>query len=103
MEYTHYGCFRGIGSSGTPVDDLDSCCQTRDHCCSQAKKLKSCEFLIDNPYDQHILKHKNVITCSDQNIDCENFICNSDRQAGICFSKALYNKEYKDLDTKKFC
>lgn len=47
------------------------------------------------------------IRCScfspDKNNDCEDFICNCDRQAAICFSKAPYNKEYKGLDTDKFC
>uniref|UniRef100_A0ABK0L2I9 Phospholipase A2 n=1 Tax=Rattus norvegicus TaxID=10116 RepID=A0ABK0L2I9_RAT len=81
------------------------CCQTHDHCYNQAKKLESCKFLIDNPYT-NTYSYKcsgNVITCSDKNNDCESFICNCDRQAAICFSKVPYNKEYKDLDTKKHC
>ncbi|XP_028621347.1 phospholipase A2 isoform X3 [Grammomys surdaster] len=81
------------------------CCQTHDHCYTQAKKLKSCKFLIDNPYtNTYSFKCSgNEITCSDKNNDCEAFICNCDRQAAICFSKAPYNKENKDLDTKERC
>ncbi|KAL0610565.1 hypothetical protein AAY473_020336 [Plecturocebus cupreus] len=36
-----------------------------------------------------------------KNKECEAFLCNCDRNAAICFSKAPYNKENKNLDTKK--
>ena len=38
-----------------------------------------------------------------KNDACEAFICNCDRTAAICFSKVPYNKQHKDLDTKKYC
>uniref|UniRef100_A0A8C6GXM8 Phospholipase A2 n=1 Tax=Mus spicilegus TaxID=10103 RepID=A0A8C6GXM8_MUSSI len=81
------------------------CCQTHDHCYSQAKKLESCKFLIDNPYTNTYSYScsGSEITCSAKNNKCEDFICNCDREAAICFSKVPYNKEYKNLDTGKFC
>ncbi|XP_059105384.1 phospholipase A2-like isoform X2 [Peromyscus eremicus] len=94
FNYNNYGRFCGSGGSGPPVDELDRCCQTRDNCHTQVKKLESCKFLKNDPYTSSYSYScsGNEVTCSDKNNPCEAFICNCDREAAICFSKAPYNK-----------
>lgn len=45
---------------------LPRCCQTHDNCYTQAKKLKDCKVLIDNPYTNSysFTCSGNVVTCS---------------------------------------
>ncbi|XP_037054551.1 phospholipase A2-like [Peromyscus leucopus] len=43
----YYGCLCGFLSRVTQVEKR--CCQTRDNCYAQVKKVESCKSLIDNP------------------------------------------------------
>nr|ABK63569.1 PLA2-7 precursor [Demansia vestigiata] len=98
--YMDYGCFCGAGGRGTPVDDLDRCCQVHDDCYGEAERLPSC-----NPYRNFYSYecHGAEPTCTIGNDRCAAFICNCDRIAAICFAGATYDDAHWNIDSTPPC
>uniref|UniRef100_A0A672TDL9 Phospholipase A2 n=2 Tax=Sinocyclocheilus grahami TaxID=75366 RepID=A0A672TDL9_SINGR len=101
LDFADYGCFCGLGGTGTPVDQLDQCCFTHDACYGTAKTLQSCSSVLDNPYtntyDYKCDENTKTVTCLDSNDECEMFICKCDKAAAECFAQSPYNASNNHL------
>ncbi|XP_024131547.1 phospholipase A2 isoform X1 [Oryzias melastigma] len=105
LRYNNYGCWCGRGGSGTPVDDLDKCCEGHDKCYQSSRKAPGCTSPLKNPYilDYDFSCQNHQVTCSGSNDKCEAAVCRCDQTAVNCFANNTYNPQNKDLDRDVHC
>ncbi|XP_068994674.1 phospholipase A2-like [Embiotoca jacksoni] len=81
------------------------CCQVHNKCYSEAMQHEGCWFILDNPYTELYSytcdEASKTVTCPNNNDPCEKFICECDRKAAICFSKADYDEGNAHLSSDR--
>uniref|UniRef100_A0A8C6ZHK5 Phospholipase A2 n=1 Tax=Nothoprocta perdicaria TaxID=30464 RepID=A0A8C6ZHK5_NOTPE len=93
LSYSWYGCFCGIGGSGTPVDATDRCCHAHD-CCYRQLRERQCRPLL-TPYEFDVADGD--VVCGSGQSWCRSESCRCDKQVALCLASALpsYNTSYR--------
>nr|AAZ22647.1 textilotoxin C chain variant 1 precursor [Pseudonaja textilis] len=98
LDYANYGCYCGPGNNGTPVDDVDRCCQAHDECYDEASNHGCYPELT--LYDYYC--DTGVPYCKART-QCQVFVCGCDLAVAKCLAGATYNDENKSINTGERC
>ncbi|XP_047992796.1 phospholipase A2 Scol/Pla-like [Leguminivora glycinivorella] len=82
-----YGNYCGFGGSGTPIDNIDRCCQKHDHCYDDVLNQNDCWriniYLM--PYDWKVLDGSPY--CGNESNKCRREICQCDKELTECLNR----------------
>ncbi|XP_061422137.1 basic phospholipase A2 4-like [Lethenteron reissneri] len=90
-DYNAYGNWCGIGGSGTPVDEIDGCCQRHDWCYDRLI-ANSC-WPRWTPYNYTC--KDTLVNCGNDDGSCQAQMCACDKEVVECFARGTYNPANK--------
>ncbi|KAL3081872.1 hypothetical protein niasHT_037050 [Heterodera trifolii] len=88
LVYDDYGCWCGIGGSGTPIDGIDMCCKLHDQCYDLAVDRGLCyDTYVEyaDPYSWTC--QQGEPNCSQKQFGCKAALCECDKNVVNCWSK----------------
>ncbi|XP_011670255.1 acidic phospholipase A2 homolog [Strongylocentrotus purpuratus] len=97
--FNDYGCHCGLGGKGTPVDDVDRCCQIHDECYDSIIAGVCRNDIVYLTTYKYTCKYRwpwssasSSITCdASKNDACRQSLCECDRNGALCFARSKYN------------
>ncbi|VDK52980.1 unnamed protein product [Cylicostephanus goldi] len=94
LVYKGHGCWCGTGASGTPVDEVDTCCKARALCYRAARTSGKCTFmgLYTDMYNWDCIDR--IAICKGKT-ECEKALCACDTAAVRCWARQPKPKSKK--------
>ncbi|XP_033636825.1 uncharacterized protein LOC117297787 [Asterias rubens] len=112
LDYEGYGCWCGLGGTGTPLDGTDECCMIHDNCYGAVTARVSCPFDEStyvavyefSTFDCHTPSARAICTRAEDYggfsewKDCQEAICKCDRAAAECFAANAFDTTNTNWD-----
>jgi len=104
FDYINYGNYCGVLGAGVPVDSIDKCCETHDHCYGDSVSLTNGKCIKYGKQSYYWMPYKwdminDTINC-DQYKDsstkeCQHYLCECDKAIVLCIQKMEVNYDTK--------